>query len=135
MAAEKTFENKIKAYLTAHGAWFIKTWAGANTSMGKGTPDILVCWYGKFLSIEVKRPDGKGHIAPVQKKQANLITQAGGTATFISQIDTLYLVEAYLKDDPELLTKFSPAERKLLKHCGSEQIREIYSPENIEGVW
>ena len=58
MAAEKNFENKLKNYLKAQGAWYIKYWAGAAFTK-EGIPDILACIKGKFYGIEVKAANGK----------------------------------------------------------------------------
>lgn len=75
MAAEKQFENKIKAYLKEKGAWFIKYWAGAQYTKS-GVPDLLVCYKGKFIAIEVKAENGK----PSELQLYNLrkIEEAGG---------------------------------------------------------
>lgn len=135
MGQEKTLENQLKTYLNTHGAWFIKTWAGANSSLGKGTPDILCCWHGHFVSIEVKRPDGTGKITPVQKATAKVIAQAGGIATFISSLVTLQMIEAYLCADQAKLDRYPVIQRRLLIHCGADIERDIYKNELIEGIW
>lgn len=57
MAAEKTFENKIKNYLNEVGAWHVKFFANRMTK--KGIPDLLACVNGYFLAIEVKAQNGK----------------------------------------------------------------------------
>lgn len=58
MAEEKTFENKIKDYLKEKGAWFIKYWGGGQFTKA-GIPDLLVCYNGKFIAIELKASNGK----------------------------------------------------------------------------
>lgn len=75
MAAEKTFENKIKKFLKTQGAWFIKYWAGAQFTKA-GVPDIIACVHGYFIGIEVKAPNGK----PSELQLYNLrkIREAGG---------------------------------------------------------
>lgn len=57
-AAEKNFENKIKAFLKENNAWFIKYWAGSKFTKD-GIPDILACINGYFVGIEVKASNGK----------------------------------------------------------------------------
>lgn len=58
MPAEKQFENKIKAFLTEQGCWYIKYFANAFTK--SGIPDILGATpNGKFFAIEVKAANGR----------------------------------------------------------------------------
>lgn len=40
MAAEKNFENKVKAFLKDTGAWLLKYWSGAAYTKS-GIPDLL----------------------------------------------------------------------------------------------
>lgn len=77
MAQEKTFENKIKKYLDARGAWFIKYWAGAQYTKS-GIPDILACVNGYFVGIEVKAQNGKP--SELQLHNVRKINEAGGFA-------------------------------------------------------
>ena len=77
MAAEKIFENQIKAFLKKEGAWFLKYWAG-NDFTRSGVPDILACVNGIFLAIEVKAPKGKP--SELQLYTIEQIKQAGGVA-------------------------------------------------------
>lgn len=58
MAAEKNFENKVKAFLKDTGAWLLKYWGGAAYTKS-GIPDLLVCSDGCFLGVEVKAPNGE----------------------------------------------------------------------------
>ena len=80
MTPEKTFENKVKAYLKEQGCWFVKYWSG-NAQNGRkftkdGVPDLLVCCNGFFLGIELKAENGK----PSELQLWNLkqIDNAGG---------------------------------------------------------
>lgn len=77
MAEEKNFENKIKKYLKNKGAWFIKYWAGAAPTKA-GVPDLLVCYKGKFIAIEVKATNGKP--SDLQLYNIRKINDAGGKA-------------------------------------------------------
>lgn len=75
MAQEKNFENKLKTYLKAQGAWFIKYWAGSAFTK-EGIPDILACINGRFYGIEVKGPTGKPKLT--QLVNLTKIRHAGG---------------------------------------------------------
>lgn len=77
MAAEKQFENKIKAYLKNKGAWYIKYWGGGGFTKA-GIPDILCCYKGRFIAIEVKAPNGKA--SELQLFNLKKIEEAGGKA-------------------------------------------------------
>lgn len=76
MAAEKNFEKKVKDFLKAEGCWFLKTWS--NGIQRSGVPDILVCYKGYFIGVELKAPKG----APSDLQLWNLlkIDEAGGFA-------------------------------------------------------
>ena len=74
MAEEKNFENKIKKILKERGAWFLKTFS--NGIQRAGVPDLLVCYKGQFIGIEVKAE--KGVISPLQIRELNQIREAGG---------------------------------------------------------
>lgn len=77
MAAEKNFENRIKAFLKGEGAWFIKYWAGSQFTKS-GVPDILACVHGYFVAIEVKGPNGIP--SELQLHTIKKIREAGGFA-------------------------------------------------------
>ena len=77
MAAEKNFENKVKAFLKSQGCWFIKYWGGGQFTKS-GVPDLLVCCKGKFLGIELKAPTGKP--SELQLYNIEAIQKAGGVA-------------------------------------------------------
>ncbi len=76
MAAEKTFENKVKAFLKDQGCWNLKTWS--NGVQRSGVPDLLVCCRGHFIGAEIKAPNGK----PSELQLWNLkkIEDSGGFA-------------------------------------------------------
>ncbi len=79
MTAEKTFENKIKDFLTDHGVWWVKYFANRNTK--SGIPDILACVNGYFVAIEVKAQTGKP--SDLQKYHCRKIREAGGVAVIV----------------------------------------------------
>jgi RecB family endonuclease NucS len=53
---EKKVENQIKSYLDLLGAYYLKV--HGSMYQPAGTPDILACINGRFVAIEVKRPNG-----------------------------------------------------------------------------
>jgi Holliday junction resolvase len=77
MAAEKNFENKVKAFLKSQGCWFIKYWGGGQFTKA-GVPDLLVCCKGKFLGVELKASTGRP--SELQLYNIEAIKRAGGIA-------------------------------------------------------
>lgn len=76
---EKQWENEIKKHLKKRGAWFLKYWGGG-TYTRKGVPDLLVCYKGRFVAIEVKSDTGK--ISPEQRQEMAYIEGSGGIGIF-----------------------------------------------------
>ena len=77
MAREKVFENKLKKYLKSKGAWVLKYWGGSVYTQA-GVPDLLVCYNGKFIGIEIKAETG--HASELQLNTIEQIKKAGGIA-------------------------------------------------------
>ncbi len=50
-----------------------------------GLPDIIVCYKGKFLALEVKRPGGK--LTKLQEKTIKDIKAAGGKACIVTSVE------------------------------------------------
>lgn len=108
MAAEKTFENKIKTWLKDHNCYFVKFFANRMTK--SGVPDILACVNGYFVGIEVKAQNG--HPSELQYYNVRKIREAGGFAYIVYPSgweDLRNILEGLLKED------FSREEREVLK--------------------
>ena len=93
MSSEKKVENNIKRYLDKLGAYHIKIHGSAYTPAG--TPDILVCYKGKFIAIEVKKPKG-GIVSALQKFKIQQIKDAEGVAFVARSVED---VEKVLKKE------------------------------------
>lgn len=76
---EKDWENEIKAELKKRGAWYLKYWGGGIYTR-RGVPDLLVCYKGRFIAIEVK--SDVGEISPVQRSEMAKIEEFGGIGIF-----------------------------------------------------
>ena len=74
MAEEKRFEEKVKKLLRERGAWLLKTWGGG--FQRSGIPDLLICYKGRFIGIELKAEKGK--VSELQDRELRLIRNAGG---------------------------------------------------------
>lgn len=71
---EKIIENKIKAYLKSIGAYYVKYFGNSYSQVG--VPDILACYKGRFIGIEVKNETGK--TSKLQDLNILAIQKAGG---------------------------------------------------------
>lgn len=76
MGQEKNFEEKVKEILKSKGAYYVKQFGCAFTK--SGIPDLLVCYKGRFIGIELKAK--KGTPSPLQLYNVDLIQKAGGYA-------------------------------------------------------
>ena len=93
MKSEQTIQSEILKYLKSVGAYTIKVSAATKA----GIPDIICCYKGRFIAIEVKRPETKNNVSPLQVANITMIINAQGEAivawdkemvkTFIDNID------------------------------------------------
>jgi len=82
---EQDIQRKMIKWLESEGYYVVKV-ISANKS---GVPDILACVDGKFVGIEVKRPETKGRVSALQAKHLSMIEQAGGISTVSWSLDDL----------------------------------------------
>lgn len=76
---EQVFQKKIIDWLEKEGAWVVKFHASGMTK--KGVPDLLVCWKGNFLALEVKT---NSRTTEIQKYQIDKIIKANGYAFVVN---------------------------------------------------
>lgn len=88
---EQDIQRKIIKYLESVGAYVVKVVA----SNKSGTPDILACYRGIFLAIEVKRPETKTNVSELQEYNIKKIKEAGGVAIVSWDLD---VVKATIND-------------------------------------
>lgn len=99
MANEKKIENSIKNYITTQGGLVYKI-HGGDLYQETGIPDLLVCWKGLFVGIEVKDPKGKP--SAMQLLQGMRIKRAGGH----------FLIAKSLKEVQDYFEKIKKGEEK-----------------------
>lgn len=91
---EKAIENKIKQYLkTVEDLYFFKEHGGLYGTAG--VPDIICCYKGRFIALEVKAPDGKA--TALQDATIKRIRKAGGVAEVVRSVE----------EAKEIITKFT----------------------------
>ena len=76
MKSEQAIQSDILKYLKSVGAYTIKVSAATKA----GIPDIICCYKGRFIAIEVKRPEAKTNVSPLQVANITMIINAQGEA-------------------------------------------------------
>jgi len=82
---EQAIQRKIISSLKLRGAYIVKVISASKA----GVPDILACYRGVFIGIEVKTPKTLGNVSKLQKYNLNEITKAGGLSFVASDIETV----------------------------------------------
>lgn len=80
---EADITREIRQYLKIRGVWHYKQWQGLGSL--PGVADIIGCFKGKYLAIEVKTP-GKNP-TPHQQNFLNQVIYAGGLAFVARSVD------------------------------------------------
>lgn len=92
---EKAVLHRTRKMLIEHGAFVFKT-------SDLGLPDLVGCYKGVFIGVEVKRPDPrKRHpVSPLQRRKLQMIREAGGLGVVVRHPEVelgpwLDLIEAH----------------------------------------
>lgn len=84
--SETAFKDKCADWLKRQShVWFFKVFG--NGIQAGGIPDFIICYRGRFVAIELKRPDGQGRLEKRQEAQLRRICGAGGVAVVIDSFD------------------------------------------------
>ena len=89
---ERDVVAAIKKYLASLGSdvFFWKEHGGPYGT--SGVPDIICCYKGRFLGLEVKLPSGK--LTELQKRAIEKINRAGGIACRVESVEDVRAVIA-----------------------------------------
>ena len=89
---EKDIVAAIKKYLASLGSdvFFWKEHGGPYGT--SGVPDIICCYKGRFLGLEVKLPSGR--LTELQKRAIQKINEAGGIACRVESVEQVQSVIA-----------------------------------------
>lgn len=86
MGVETSFAREVDKYLKSiPDLWFLNVYG--NAVQRAGVPDRIVCYKGKFIGIELKRPDGKGVESNRQKIEGIKIKRANGIYAIADSLD------------------------------------------------
>lgn len=92
---ESALVTKVKEYLKEWGAYVVK-YHGSQFSQ-IGVPDLLICYNGKFIAIELKV--GLNKPTALQLKHLELIERAGGKALWANEKDYKVKLEELIKNN------------------------------------
>ena len=89
---ERDVVAEIKKYLSSLGSdvFFWKEHGGPYGT--SGVPDIICCYKGRFLGLEVKLPSGK--LTELQKRAIAKINRAGGIACRVESAEDVRAIIA-----------------------------------------
>ena len=90
--SEGQLTREIKEYLKSRGAYAENIWGGG--FQASGIPDILACYKGRFLGLEVKLDYNSP--SPIQKAKLTLINRAGGVGQVVRSVDEVETILDYL---------------------------------------
>ncbi|SET46233.1 VRR-NUC domain-containing protein [Natronincola peptidivorans] len=93
---EKVIQEKIIQYLKQlPEAWYFKTHGGMYQAAG--IPDIILCYKGSFIALEIKKSGGK--TTKLQEKVLRDIAKAGGTAAVVYGVEDVKRVIQQLQTE------------------------------------
>jgi hypothetical protein len=81
MKPETRLTNRIRGALKDHGGWWVKIHGSAFQTAG--VPDLVGCYRGRFVGLEVKLPDDRSKLSKVQGVMLLRIRNAGGVAKVV----------------------------------------------------
>lgn len=76
MKSEQKIQKAIVDFLKSIGAYVVKV----INATKKGVLDIIACVNGRFVTIEVKKPETKDDVSDLQAYNIKLAQKAGGIA-------------------------------------------------------
>ena len=88
---EKKVKRKIVDILKQYGMYYFYPVTGGYGA--SGVPDIIACYNGRFIGIEVKADLKKNKPTALQQKNLSEIAQHGGVALVIDAYNLDHLVD------------------------------------------
>ena len=83
MPSEQKIQNDIKTLIENRGGYVVKV----VTATKAGVPDLLVCYNGLFIGIEVKRPATKTNVSKLQQYNLQKIIDCGGRSLVAWEVE------------------------------------------------
>lgn len=82
---ESKIQSDILGYLNGLDHTYVVNFGGSASS-AKGTPDLIVCHKGRFIGLEVKRPDSDYGVTKAQEIRIKQINKAGGFGCAVTSV-------------------------------------------------
>lgn len=79
---EADLSKAIVVKMKKRGAWAVKIAGGPR--QGAGLPDIMACYAGRFLGIEVKLPGKEKTVTVLQQARLDAMLAAGGVVGLVT---------------------------------------------------
>lgn len=86
--SEQQIQRDIIKLIEARGGYVVKVVSASRS----GVPDLLVCWEGNFIGIEVKMPTTRTNVSKLQQYNLSKIIDSGGRSAVVwspEQVDEL----------------------------------------------
>lgn len=93
--AETLIQNEIQAYLDSQKIYNIRVHADGTTV---GEPDLIVCFKGRFVGLEVKTKTGKP--SGIQEAKGQIIKENGGYHIYPTSVEDVK--ELFTKIEKEI---------------------------------
>ena len=77
---EADIQRKIIKYLEGRGAYVVRVMKASKA----GVHDLVVCWGGQFITLEVKAPGGR--VSELQEYHIYLVEKAGGKSFVVKSV-------------------------------------------------
>jgi len=102
---ERALQTKVMKYLKQHGGVWVNTSPGPYSAVG--IPDILGCYRGQFVAIELKSPERGKHVwellSPAQLLMLDAIDKNDGWSTACNDmagvIHLLSLIDKHIAEN------------------------------------
>lgn len=94
---ESKIQSQILKWLRSQENFYVVNTAGGATRAG--VPDILVCYKGLFIGLEVKSNEKTAKVSELQKHNMEKISAAGGISIIV---DSLAATQELFKDLSEV---------------------------------
>lgn len=79
---ESKIQKEILAYLKANKIFHLRFQAQSNIN---GVPDIICCYKGLFIGLELKQENGRA--TDLQKRKLEAINNAGGIGVVVHSVE------------------------------------------------
>lgn len=95
MATEHDLQSKILKLIEYRGGYALNQ--PANSVLARGTSDVIACYRGRFLALEVKKDiNGAYGLTGAQKIRLRQVGIAGGVAKAIDKLESVVAILDWL---------------------------------------